>query len=127
MFEIRSNKDLGLAYIILRDREERFPSTARNDEKIIEWKKAVRKYLKKPASEKILVRDYGIDGYVIRYPLPEGISSKEEGEEYFEEYEYIHYHPTYYDCTGQAFTSWYKVYKAKDGRFWVYHSIGYDV
>ena len=124
--EIRNKQELRIAYEILFDRSGRFPSSARNEEKIVEWKKAVRKYLKKPVSEKILVRDRGMDGYVIRYPLPEYIETAEDAEEYFEECEYIHYRPTYYDCTGQAFTSWYKVYRAKDGRFWVYHSIGFD-
>lgn len=128
MFTIRCKDDLRIAYEILYDRKGRVPSTLRNDEKIVEWKRAIRNYLKnQPVSEKVLVKDYGIDGGIIRFPLPECIKTEEEAREYFEECEYIHYRPTYYDCTGQAFTSWYKVYRAKDGRFWAYHSISYDV
>ena len=37
-----------------------------------------------------------------------------------------HYYPSAYDCTGQAFTSWYKVF-ARGGRFWAYHRVSVDV
>lgn len=39
---------------------------------------------------------------------------------------YRHYYPSAYDCTGQAFTSWYKVF-VRGGRFWAYHRVSVDV
>ena len=59
-------------------------------------------------------------------PLPEYIETMDEAVSYFEDYEYRHYYPYAYDCTGQAFTSWYKVF-ARGGRFWAYHRVSVDV
>ena len=39
---------------------------------------------------------------------------------------YRPYYPSAYDCTGQAFTSWYKVF-VRGGRFWAYHHVSVDV
>lgn len=33
---------------------------------------------------------------------------------------------TAYDCTGQAFTAWYRIVKMQ-GRFFAYHDVAYDV
>lgn len=142
MFVIRSKVDLQIAYWMLRDYQGKHDGgqmkewlSAMDDEqkqkverKIKAIKTEIRRYYRDyPVSEKILVRDDGMDGYVIRFPLPDWIEDKEDGEMWFKENEYIHYRPTYYDCTGQAFTSWYKVYQAKDGRWWAYHSVSFDV
>ena len=99
------------------------------EERIIECKKEIRKRnkLKDERRDYILVKDYGIDGSVIKFPLPEHIETEDEAREYFDEYERIHFKPTPYDCSGQQFTSWYKVFQKPDGRFWCYHSIGVDV
>jgi len=67
------------------------------------------------------------DSVIFKYPLPESIKTLEDAEEYFEEYELVPYRPTYYDCTGQRFTGWYKIFQKPDGRFWVYHQIDMDV
>ena len=59
-------------------------------------------------------------------PLPEYIETMDEAVSYFEDYEYRPYYPSAYDCTGQAFTSWYKVF-VRGGRFWAYHRVSVDV
>lgn len=101
------------------------------DDRIREYKVAIRKYHRQQRVRAdrapVLVRDDGIDGYVIRQPLLRALQSLEEADEYFRENEYIHYQYGPYDCTGQAFTRWYKVYRANDGRYWAYHSVGFDV
>lgn len=68
-----------------------------------------------------------IDGMIVLKPLPECIETLEEAEEYFNEYERIVYRPTYYDCTGQLFTSWHKIFRKPNGKLWMYHSIGRDI
>lgn len=99
----------------------------RADARIRALKQDIRKYNKRPMSEETIVKDYGIDGFVIRKPLPDFLTTMEDAEEWFEENEYMRCRPSMYDCTGDMFTSWYKIYKAKDGRFWCYHSIGVDI
>ena len=44
----------------------------------------------------------------------------------FEEFIEISVIPSMYDCTGQAFTNWYKIFKRR-GQFWAYHSVVFDV
>ena len=72
------------------------------------------------------MKDDGIDGYVLLIELPETLENLRDAEEYFEERETICAVPSIFDCTGQAFTSWFKVFKRRD-RFMAYHSIGFDV
>ena len=81
----------------------------------------------KEMSNAVIVKDYGIDGYIVKFPLPENLSSAEDADEYFREYEYLYFYPSPYDCTGQHFTSWYKIFRKPDGRFWAYHSVSVDV
>ena len=64
---------------------------------------------------------------IFKYPLPAYLTTFEEAEEYFDEYERLYFIASPYDCTGQHFTSWRKIFRKPDGRFWVYHSIGMDV
>ena len=141
MFVIRNKTDLQIAYWLLRDYqckhndetkkliEQMTPEQKEKIErKIKSLKTEIRRYYRDhPVSDAVLVKDNGIDGYIIRYPLPDFVESKDDGEYYFKENEYIHYRPTYYDCTGQAFTGWFKVYKNTDGRWWVYHAVDFDV
>ena len=95
---------------------------------IIDCKKYLRKKNRIDSEyEKVMVKDYGIDGCVIKFPLPVHITTKEEADDYFMDYEYIYYRPTYYDCTGQTFTSWYKIFRRTDGRFMAYHRISIDL
>ena len=76
--------------------------------------------------ESRIVKDYGIDGFIALLALPEVIDTEEDAQEFFKDFIRIDYRPSMYDCTGQAFTSWHKLFK-RNGRFYVYHSVGMDV
>ena len=93
--------------------------------KIIDMKRQLRANSKR-TDEHQTVRDDGIDGFIAKFPLPEHIQTRSEAIEYFHENEYIPMIPSAFDCTGQRFTAWYKVFQKSDGRFWAYHSIGFD-
>lgn len=126
--KIRNKDDLRLSYMILntyKELIEECKNPEKVSEKIIEQKREIRAFLKKKSSGKI-VKDYGIDGYVALIELPEELEKLQEAEEYFEENEVIHARPSMYDCTGQAFTTGFKVFKRRN-RFMAYHSVGFDV
>lgn len=93
---------------------------------IIELKRSIRKYGNSKAPSREIVQDNGIDGYVVKIQLPEWVETKEEAEEYMEENEKLEMRPSQWDCTGQAFTSWYKVFNT-NGSWRAYHSVGFDV
>lgn len=118
MITIKNDHDLRLAYSIVRD----FDSSI-----TVDYKRNIRDYHKRNAeTDRHIVKDYGIDGYVVLIELPEWIESHHEAREYFKEHEYIEPYYTYYDCTGRPFTSWYKVFERR-GRWMAYHSVGFDV
>ena len=96
------------------------------EEFVIQQKRKIRKH-RNVKTDRTIVRDYGMDGYVEKFLLPESITTMEEANEYFEEYERIYYMPSPWDCTGQAFTSWYKIFRKPDGRYLAYHSVGRDI
>lgn len=95
------------------------------EDRIVEIKRQLRAH-NRYTGDRTVVHDDG-DYHIVKFQLPEDIQTKEEAREYFRECEYIEYRPTYYDCTGQRFTSWYKIFQKPDGRFWAYHCIGRDV
>lgn len=131
--QVRNSSDLKVAYEVLSiysellsEHEEIEPKKMELvKEKIAEQKREIRKFHKK-SSDRRLVKDDGIDGYVLLIELPETLENLRDAEEYFEECETIYAAPSMFDCTGQAFTSWFKVFKRR-GRFMAYHSIGFDV
>lgn len=131
---ITSTKDLKFAYSFRRFLQEERPGDPKlTDDLIREMSEAIHKYNRKQAlraaaeSDRRIVKDYGIDGFVLRIDLPEELRSKDEARAWFEEYEVLRYRPTYYDCTGQLFTSWYSIFKhpTKD-HFIAYHSVACD-
>lgn len=119
--KIKNYDDLRLAYILLDLAKER-----RKDDRIITLKREIRTFCNAPLSEKRVIKDDGIDGYIVLFPFADDIQTAEEAKEIFEAYYYIEKTYSYYDCTGKAFTSWYKIIE-KNGRFWAYHAIGFDV
>lgn len=106
------------------------------DKYIVDLKRELRKYSHKNPYERMAIWagivesriawNYGLDGYVELITFPEGIDTEEVADRLFNAYIRIDYTPTYYDCTGQAFTSWYYVFK-RNGRCCVYHSVGIDI
>lgn len=73
-----------------------------------------------------IIHDDGIDGYISLEQAPNFLKTKEEVEEWFEETNVLVARPSLYDCTGQPFTSWYKVVERRE-KFFVYHCVGFDV
>lgn len=130
MIDIKNTEDLRRAYSYLRffrEHEKNDALLAPNArECAAALKKAIRGYTHRPLHEDVIVKDYGIDGYVIRFPLPDHIDSKTMAKAYFEDRCKYHYRPSQYDCTGQLFTRWYKLF-LRNGRWWAYHSVGCDV
>lgn len=88
-------------------------------------KKAIREYRDRTASEEQVVRDSG-DSLLTVFPLPRNLETAEEAAEYFEANHYREFYPSAYDCTGQIFTTWYKIFK-RGGQFWAYHATAMDV
>jgi hypothetical protein len=111
-------------------------------ERIIEMKRALRKYANRPAGlvdvgmgfmcERRIIKDGGMDGYTELVSIPEVFDTLEDTEDgpgaesFFRDFFYREVRPSMYDCTGQSFTCWYKLFK-RNGQFWAYHSVGFDV
>lgn len=128
---IQCGNDLKIAYGLLRIAAKR----KELNEFSKELKRNIREYYKR--KEEIpegninggysrMVKDNGIDGFVLLQQLPADLETEKDAVQYFEDYERIEYQPSFYDCTGQLFTSWYKVFKRND-RFYVYHWIARDL
>ena len=94
-----------------------------------EMKRKIRRQSKnyRFSPDEIVFRQEIFDSAMFKYPLPEYIKTFEEAEEYFDEYERLYYKPSAYDCTGQLFTGYHKIFRKPDGRFWCYHGIDRDV
>lgn len=97
-------------------------------DKILKRKRKIREIYKQENEkpERHIVHDNGIDGYIELLQLPEEITKRETADEWFQYNEYRECVPSAFDCTGQRFTSWYKLVN-RNGRWWVYHSISVDV
>lgn len=122
MFPIKNQDNLRLAYDYLKICEELGMPIGKR----IVIKRAIREYLHKKKPSDRIIKDYGIDGYVLLMELPDFLETKEEAEEYFEERHVINAIPSIYDCTGRAFTSGYKIFKRRN-KYYAYHSVGFDV
>ena len=129
---ISTMDQLRIDYEILRMYEElRREAPARYTEhvkKVIrDIKASIREYRDRNDENTFhVIADRSPDSVLLLGQLPEFIQSQEDGENYFRETYYIHMKPSPYDCTGQAFTTWFKVFKRR-GRYMVYHDIGFDV
>ena len=121
--QIRNKQDLETALFLQKIFCER------NDtEKLVELKRKIRKFYNSDKSPWYgrIIKGYGIDGYIAIVELPEWIEIESEASEYFEENLFVVCTPSAYDCTGQAFTNWYKTVN-RNGRWYAYHSVGFDV
>jgi hypothetical protein len=122
MMDIKNENDLRSAYEMLRVYKV---LRALNLDCAIEMKRKIRAYQNRPEGNKRIIKgDY--DGMTVLVKLPDYLETEAEAIEYFENVETIEYRPSAYDCTGQAFTSWYKVFR-RFGKFYAYHRICMDV
>lgn len=143
MNKITNDRDFRIGYEILQWVNERMAEdggdTERRRERVIELKRNLRQYAHRDdhtvdvgmgfMCERRIVKDEGFDGYIELVSIPEVIDTldgEDGADEFFKTFLEIHARPSMYDCTGQAFTSWYKLFKRR-GQFWAYHSVGFDV
>ena len=137
---IQDKEDLRFKYEILlllnrikNENESAILDMDSYNDSVYEIKKEIRDYYKEREEERKewLIKDDGIDGGIVLFELPSEINSIkidsfELAEEYFKAYEYRKCRPSMYDCTGQVFTSWYKIIK-RNNKFYAYHCISFDV
>ena len=130
MIIIRDSRDLMDKYDILKfwmDEQKEYPKEKypQFESVIIKYKKAIREYLKSQQdyydNEVRIIKENYSCGYSVHKKLicPNYIDSFEKAKEYFNNNYYREYHRTYYDCTGQIFTSWMEVFKINN-RYVVY-------
>ena len=96
-------------------------------ERIIKCKKAIREKNRKEDENKDRVMVKGDwDGYLVKIYCPEWIETMEDAEEWFDDCERIEmvYYP--WDCTGQLFTSWHRIF-CVNGKWICYHDVSMDV
>lgn len=72
------------------------------------------------------VKSYDIDGYVELIKFPDSVKDRESAEEFFDAYLYRECRPSMYDCTGDSFTNWRKIF-VRRGEYWCYHSVSFDL
>ena len=77
--------------------------------------------------ERHFISDDGIDGYTEKITFPSSVTSLADAEEGFEREEYCEARPSQYDCTGQKFTLTYRIVQKSDNRWYVYHTVRFDV
>lgn len=129
MKNIRHDQDFRLAYeilSILRENADRVDDPERLAKVIIETKRAMRRYSHRDVEyERRIIKDNGIDGFISLERLPKDVRDTEEANSFFEQFMTYAYTPSPHDCTGQAMTNWYKVFRRGDG-FYAYHSVSFD-
>ena len=131
MNPITNDRDFRIGYEILLCVTERMAedggSTHSRRKRVVELKRNLRRYAhRETGSERRIVKDYGIDGFVALERLPDDFKDVEEARQFFERFMTYEYRPSMYDCTGQWFTSWFKVFK-RNGGYYAYHSVSVDV
>lgn len=145
MFRVRNDKDFREGYELLNllaRSDGQFDNPEKARENVDNLKRELRAYAHRDTAvdvgmgfmcERRIVKDEGIDGYIELVSIPEvfdTFADDAEGdpgaETFFKDFLEIHARPSMYDCTGQAFTSWYKLFKRR-GQFWAYHRVCFDV
>lgn len=129
---IKDKRDLRIAYDCLKALydwiKEKGECTEGVQKYIRESKKDIREYYKLQDEElRITYIDSDYDSAILLYEL--GVPSDwdyNEVDEYFKEFEYMRCQPSQYDCTGQRFTGWYKIFKRND-KWMTYHRVCLDV
>lgn len=127
---IRNDHDLRVAYEILSILDDKpLPNTVPADRKLADHikriKRTIREYQNRPRSQAQLVRNYG-DSMVVVLPLPAALENMDDADAYFLDNYFREAYPSMHDCTGQIFTTWYKIFK-RCGQFWAYHATAMDV
>lgn len=125
MMEIRNKQDLEIAYELLAIVQKHPAAGKDKSQRLIDLKREIRRYNKKERTSWI-IHDDGIDGFTALLLFPENVQTYLQARHYFMDYYYCECRPSPYDCTGQAFTWSYKLVN-RAGRWYCYHSVGFDV
>lgn len=123
MFKIKNRDDLAVAYELLHILQDVGKGYT---DRVKDLKREIRAFTNSPLLMSRIVQDNGMDGYVALIQFPGHIFTQNGAVGYFESHLYIE--PTYspYDCAGQPFTSWYKIFNRR-GTFYAYHGVCFDV
>ena len=111
--------------------ETYFNQTGTSTPGIIKLKKQLRKRMRDDAlldfKHGHCIKQYDDGSIIVLMPILEASFnlSKRDVELLFEGKYEIKLPNSPYDCTGQPFTSWFKVVKRR-GLWWAYHAISYD-
>lgn len=133
MFKINDAEKLRDAYTLLAFIRDDVPTTTAEQKSgmsafMVSIKNEIRAYNNRPAPDSRIVEERGIDGYVELVRLPEELdhANKVDSANWFLTNRYLEYFPTPYDCSGQKFTSWFKLFRRR-GHWFAYHSVCIDV
>lgn len=136
MFNIKDNATFKMGYEILATLEANEQGNpVMTDNLIPQLKKELRHYAHRDNMkdvgmgfmiERRLVKDYGIDGIIELVSIPAVFDNVKDADDFFKDFIHIGIRYSAYDCTGQPFTSWYKLFN-RNGQFCAYHRIAFDV
>ena len=113
---IKTKRDVQWVTMLIR----KFPYA----ENIPELKRELRSFLHRKSDRRIFNAEY--DDWIELIKCPSWVKNDDDAREWFEENERKVCPPSQYDCTGYAFTLWYKFVKRNDG-YYCYHRICLDV
>ena len=127
---IANNADLKVAYeeLIFWENDPRLKDNALINDRIIKLKERIRDYFRRinQRTGRLVKWDPDGDGEIWLEELPETIKTEQAAEDWFLYHKYREATPSPYDCTGQLFTAWYKIFKRNE-KYVVYHRICRDV
>lgn len=128
---ITNRADLKAAYeeLIFWKNDPKLKDSALINNRIIKkLKEGIRDYYKRinQRTDRLVKWYPDGEGEIWLEELPETIKTKEEAKDWFLYHRYRAALPSPYDCTGQLFTAWYKIFK-RNGKYIVYYCICRDV
>ena len=131
MFSITDNERLRDAYTLLMFMQGDISASAEKKAAVKNLaatvKMEIRAYNNRPVSNvRIISADY--DGRLELVQLPDELDKahKADAANWFRNNCYLEAYNSQYDCTGQEFTSWYKLFR-RQGHWFAYHSVSRDV
>ena len=124
--EIYNRRDFRIAYeqiLFLNRFKKEYGDNWKIRKRLKELKQDIRKYNNRVEEiPRRLVKDNGMDGYTELIEMPE----TEDPEEWFNENIRLICPQSMYDCTGQAFTITYKIFRRRE-KLMCYHNVGFDL
>lgn len=133
MFSITDNERLRDAYTLLAFIRDDVPTTTAEQKSgmaafMVSIKREIRAYNNRPEPDSRIVEEHGMDGYIELVQLPAELDDahKADAADWFRATRYLEFFPTPYDCSGQKFTNWFKLFQRR-GHWFAYHSVGIDV